>query len=267
MKLQTVSAGHGSTWVRQGFRVFFKRPMAFTALFAAFMFAVVVLALLPVVGPLLVLVLLPLVTLAFMIATQQVMAGQLATPRAYALPFQGSRREAVAILQLGLLYAVATYVVLWLSDRVDGGAFDALMDALPAAQTAPEALAERLADPRLLLGMLVRFGLAGMLSLPFWHAPALVHWDGQGAAQSLFSSTLACWRNRGAFAVYGLMWFALVAGLGALGSLVFGLLGAAKAFAAAALPMSLFITTVFYASLYFTFADSFADDPAPPSPP
>jgi hypothetical protein len=270
MQLQTVSAGHGATWVRQGFRVFFKRPMAFTALFAAFMFAVVVLALLPVIGPLLVLVLLPLVTLAFMIATQQVMAGQLVTPRVYALPFQGSRRETVAILQLGLMYAVSTYAVLWLSDRIDGGAFDALMDAMPAAQTAPEVVAAKLADPRLLFGMLVRFGLAGLLSVPFWHAPALVHWGTQGAAQSLFSSTLACWRNRGAFTVYSLMWFALVAGLGTVGSLVFGLLGAAKAFAAAAVPMSLFITTVFYASLYFTFADSFTAPgavPVPPTPP
>ena len=266
MQLQTVSASHGSTWVRQGFRVFFKRPMAFTALFAAFMFAVLVLALLPFIGPLLVLVLLPLVRLAFMIASKQVLAGEVATPRVYAMPFRVSAQQGRAILQLGLLYAAATYAVMWLSDRVDGGAFDALMDALPAAQTAPEALAARLADPRLAFGMLMRFGLAGLLSVPFWHAPALVHWDGQGVAQSLFSSTLACWRNRGAFTIYSLVWFGLVAGLGGLGSLVFALLGAAQAFAAAAVPMSLFITTVFYASLFFTFADSFVANSAAPPP-
>ena len=257
MKLQTVSAGHGTTWVRQGFRVFFKRPMAFTALFAAFMFAVFVLALLPLVGPLLVLTLLPLVTLAFMIGTRQALNGETISAQAFITPLRTPGPQRLAIIQLGLLYAFATFVVMWLSDRVDGGAFDALMDALPAAQKAPDVLAAKLADPRLALGMLLRFGLAGLLSVPFWHAPALVYWDGHGVAKSLFSSTLACWRNRGAFTVYSLAWFALIAGLGALGSVVFALLGAAQVFAAAAVPMSLFITTVFYTSLYFTFADCF----------
>ena len=263
MKLQTVPADHGRTWVREGFRVFFKRPMAFTALFAAFMFAVLMLALLPVIGPLLVLALLPLVSLGFMIGTRQSLEGRFATPRAYIEPLRAPRPQVVAIVQLGLLYAFATFAIMWLSDRIDGGAFDALMDALPGSQTAPEAMAARLIDPRLWLGMLLRFGLAGLLSVPFWHAPALVHWGGQGCAQSLFSSTLACWRNRWAFTVYSLVWFALIAGLGMLGSVVFALFGAAQLFAVAAVPLSLFITTVFYASLYFTFADCFVADEAP----
>ena len=50
---------------------------------------------------------------------------------------------------------------------------------------------------------------AGALSIPFWHAPALVYWGGQGWAKSLFFSTVALWRNKGAFALYGLGWLAL----------------------------------------------------------
>ena len=113
-----------------------------------------------------------------------------------------------------------------------------------------------------------RLGLAGLLSVPFWHAPALVLWDGQGFAQALFSSTIACWRNRGAFLVYSVAWTALVISVGTGGSLVFMLLGQAQLFALAAVPMSLLLTTVFYASLYFTFADCFAtDEPAAPAIP
>lgn len=257
MRLQTVPAGHGIRWVRAGFRVFFQRPMAFTALFAAFMFAVFVLALLPLVGALLVLALLPLVSLGFMIASRTAAAGGVPTPRVFIEPLRTDRPRRAAMLQLGLIYAAATFLVMWLSDRVDGGAFEALMDALPAGRSAPDAMATRLAAPGLVAGMLLRFGLAGLLAVPFWHAPALVHWDHHGAAKALFSSTLACWRNRGAFTVYSLAWFALIVLFGVVGSLLFAVIGRPQFFAVAAAPLSLLFTTVFYASLYFTFDDCF----------
>ena len=256
-KLATVPARQGSVWARQGFRVFFKRPMVFAALFALFMFAVFVLALLPVVGPLLLLGLLPMVTLAFMLATKATLAGELPTPAALfrTLRMDGPRR--IAMLKLGAIYALTTFAILALADLVDGGAFDALMDALPNVQTKPELVNAKLADPRLGQGLLLRSGLTALLSMPFWHAPALVYWGGQGCAQSLFSSTLACWRNKGAFTVYMLSWVSAVLLFGTLGSIVFGLLGQLPLFAVAATPFSLLLTTVFYASLYFTFADSF----------
>jgi hypothetical protein len=266
MKLQTVPARQGAVWVRQGFRAFFKHPMAFAALFAAFMFAVFVLALVPLIGALVVLALLPLVSLGFMIATRITVDGGFPTPRVFIDPLRAERPRVVAMLQLGLIYAMATFAVMWLSDRVDGGAFDALMEALPAGQTTPDKVAVKLDAPNLALGLLLRFGLAGLLSVPFWHAPALVYWDGHGCAKALFSSTLACWRNRGAFTVYSLTWFALIMLFGMLVSLVVPLLGPAPFLAVAAVPMSLILTTVFYVSLYFTFADCFVADKSGPEP-
>ena len=257
MRLQTVPAGRGALWVRQGFRTFFSRPLAFAALFAAFMFVVFLLALLPFLGALVVLALLPLVSLGFMIATRNAVAGVMPTARVFVEPLRGPAAQRVALLQLGVIYALATFAVLWLSGLVDGGAFEALMDDMPAGQTSPDAVTARLGAPGLGLGLLLRFGLAGLLAVPFWHAPALVHWDGHGCAKALFSSTLACWRNRGAFAVYALAWFALIVSFGMVGSLAFAMLGQAALFAVAAVPMSLIFTTVFYVSLYFTFADCF----------
>ncbi|MES3015763.1 MAG: BPSS1780 family membrane protein [Pseudomonadota bacterium] len=257
MRLQTVPAARGTLWVKQGFQAFFKRPLAFAALFATFMFAVFLLALVPFVGALLLLALLPLVSLGFMIATRVTLDGGAPGARAFIEPLRRSKPQRNAILQLGIVYAVATFAVMALSDFVDGGAFEALMDAMPAGQSAPDAVTTKLAAPGLGLGMLLRFGLAALLSVPFWHAPALVHWDNHGCAKALFSSTLACWRNRGAFAVYSLMWFGLIVAFGMIGSLVFSLLGQAQLFALAAVPLSLGFTTVFYVSLYFTFADCF----------
>lgn len=268
LRLRTVRAAQGLAWVRQGLRTFVKQPMAFAALFAAFMFVVFVLALLPLVGSLLVLALLPLVTLGFMNATRIAVAGGFPTARVFAEPLQGNRRRALAILKLGLVYAGATLLVMWLSDWVDGGAFEALMQAAPDSATkAPSVdLQTRLAAPGLASGLALRFGLAGLLAVPFWHAPALVLWGGQAAAQSLFSSTLACWRNRGAFTVYMLAWVAVIALFGTVGSLVFSLAGVPKLFAVAVVPMSLLFTTVFYVSLYFTFADCFEAVNALPAP-
>jgi len=268
MKLQIVPARRGVLWVKQGFRAFFMHPIAFAALFATFMFTVFLLALLPVIGSLALLALLPLVSLAFMIATREAIAGGVPNVRAFIEPLRGSPARRNALIQLGVVYAVATFAVMWLSDLADGGAFEALMESMPAGQATPDAMAAKLAAPGLGLGMVLRFGLAGLLSLPFWHAPALVHWEGHGCAKALFSSTLACWRNRGAFALYSLTWFALIIAFAMVGSLVFALLGQAQLFALAAVPLSLIVTTVFYVSLYFSFADSFvanaADAPADP---
>lgn len=255
--LKTVPARNGSAWARQGFAVFFKRPMVFAALFAAFMFMVFALALLPWVGSVLLLALLPMVTLVFMLATKAALAGELPNPGALVRPLRMDRPRRLAMLKLGAIYAVATFAILGLSDAVDGGAFDALMAALPDVQTQPAVFNAALADPRLSQGLLIRLGLTGLLSVPFWHAPALVYWGGQGCAQSLFSSTLACWRNKGAFSVYMLTWVSAVLLFATLGSMVFGLLGQLPLFALAATPFSLMLTTVFYASLYFTFADCF----------
>ena len=210
--------------------------------------------------------LLPLGSLGFMVATQTALAGRFPLPRAFLAPLRTGRPRLLAIFKLGLAYAVATFLIMWLSDLVDGGALDALMEALPASQTTPEVVAARLADPRLEAGMLLRLGLAALLSVPFWHAPALVHWGGLTWGKALFFSTVACWRNKAAFAVYSLTWIAVVLVFALLANLVFGLFGQIQLMALAAMPASLIFSTVFYASLYFTFTGCFTPSPADAPP-
>ena len=264
MRLQLVPARQGAQWVRRGFAVFVKQPMAFAGLFAAFLFAVFALTLLPVVGPLLLLALLPLGSLGFMVATQDALAGRFPLPRAFIAPLRGGRAQSLAIVKLGLIYAAATWGILAFSDWLDGGALDALMEAQTSGAAAPDVIADKLADPRLEIGVLLRFGLLGLLSVPFWHAPALVHWGGQKAGKSLFFSTIACWRNKGAFAVYSLTWLCVFLLFALVANLLFALVGRAQLVPFVAMPASLIFSTVFYASLYFTFADCFAQAPADP---
>jgi len=265
MKLQTVPALQGALWVRQGFLVFLARPMAFAGLFAAFMFAVLVIALVPMIGMLLVLALLPVGSLGFMIATREAVEGRLPTPAVFLVPLRGDKREVMALLGLGLAYVLCAFAVTELSNLVDGGAFEALMDTLPDRQGTPEATAAKMADAGAGGGLLLRFGLAALLSIPFWHAPALIHWHGHTCSKAIFSSIAACWSNKRAFALYAFTWIAAIIMAGTLTALIFELFGQAQLLTFVLAPMSLILSTVFYASLYFTFADSFSVNEAAPS--
>lgn len=269
MRLLTVPARQGAQWLRAGAKVFTRQPLAFSGLFAAFLFAVFVLMLLPAVGALLALALLPLGTLGFMIATHTALQDRFPLPRVFIEPLRAGRARAVAMIELGAIYALASLAIIAISGWIDGGALEALMETLSDGQSTPEDVARRLADPRLETGMLLRLALTTALAVPFWHAPALVHWGGQGVAQSLFSSTVACWRNKGAFTVFALAWAGVLLGFALLANLVAALLGQPGLIALLAMPASLILSTMFYASLYFSFADCFELPGAPPaaSPP
>lgn len=263
MKLQLVAPARGATWVRQGFAVFFKQPLAFAAVFAALMLALFVFALLPYLGALLLLAGLPLATLSFMIATRCATHGRSPLPAALVEPLQSGRARLLALAQLGITYAASTFLIMWLSDVVDGGALDALLKSLGDTKTPPGQIVERTRDPQLQFGLLLRVGLASLVSLPFWHAPALTHWGGLGAPKALFFSLVACWRNKGAFVVYALTWLAVIVGFAVLANLVVLMLGQMRLIGVLAMPASLVFSTVFYASLYFTFADCFVQDDPP----
>ncbi len=266
VKLRQVPAARGALWARQGFTLFSRKPLAFSALLATFLFGALVLLMVPLIGPLLLLASLPLVSLGFMIASHVTAHGQVPTPLVFVAPLRRDRPRVSALLKLCGLYALATVAVLMLSEWIDGGRFAELQDLMSTGEADPEKVAPLLSDPRLVWGLIARLSLTTLLSVPFWHAPALLHWGRQGPAQALFSSTLACWRNRGAFLVYAFTWTGLILGFLTISSLVFGLLGTPQLVTLLAMPVVMLFTTVFYASLFFTFIDCFEIAPATPTP-
>lgn len=262
MRLRAARPAQGVQWLRNGFRIFTRKPLAFAALFASFMFISMVLLMLPGVGSLLLLALLPLVSLGFMIASQLALQDRTPTAAVFITPFRRDPARTRALLMLGAVYALCSVGAMLLSDWVDGGALGRLQDAMATGSEDTEVVTDLLSDNLLQTGLLLRMGLAVLLSVPFWHAPAMVHWGGQGWLMSLFSSTLAVWRNRGAFAVYMLCWLGVVLAFGLLVNLVFAVLGTPQLITVVAMPAGLLFSTVFYASLFFTFADSFERAPA-----
>ena len=66
LQLKTVSPGQGAHWMRDGFRLFGRHPLAFSLLLVSFLFAALLVSMVPLVGPLVMLAALPLMSLGFM---------------------------------------------------------------------------------------------------------------------------------------------------------------------------------------------------------
>lgn len=267
MKLQQVAPGQGTVWVKKAFQVFGRQPLGFASLFAAGLFVSLVLGLIPVLGSIATLALAPVVSLLFMIASRRVGADQAAMPGAFVELFGAGRGRLVALAKLGLAYVAATFLLFWLASVLDSGALASFFATLRDSKLTPESAAARVAEPGVQFGLMLRLLFLGVLSIAFWHAPALVFWGDPGWAKSLFFSTVALWRNKGAFAIYSLVWLALFTVLLAIVSIGAGLFGPER-FALVAVPLMLVFMTLFYASLWFTFADCFSpSDPVVASPP
>ncbi|MEP7300361.1 MAG: BPSS1780 family membrane protein [Caldimonas sp.] len=263
MKFLRVPPAEGVAWVRRAFQAFFRQPFGFAGLFAACALVFFGLVRIPLAGEAILIVLVPIGTLLFMIAARRSAAGERPLPGAFAELLAAPRGRLIELLKLGIAYLVAALAAVLIVAAVEGNSLTAFMEVVANPKSTPEASAASLADPRLQLGFLVRLLLGALLSVPFWHAPGLVWWGGQGWAKALFFSTVAIWRNKGAFTMYGLVWAGLVLVLAMLLGVVVALLGGQQArFAATSL--FFFFSTVLYVSLWFTFAGCFAqaDDDA-----
>ncbi|EGJ10517.1 BPSS1780 family membrane protein [Rubrivivax benzoatilyticus] len=269
LQLKTVDPARGARWLRDAFALYARRPLAFTALFAVFLFAALAVSLVPVLGGVLQMMSLPMLSLGFMVASQSALIGGPVTPAQFVEPLKGDARRRTSLLVLCALYGLCAIAILVICDLVSGGAMQRLQELMARGTVPQEELDALMAEPGVTTAAFVGLVLGTLLSVPFWHAPALVHWGRQGVAQSLFSSTLAVWRCKGAFLVYGLAWFVVATVFGIVAALVFSLLGAHSAASMLALPAGLLFSTVFYVSLLFTFNDSFggADAVRPPVEP
>ena len=274
MKLLTVPAARGFAWVRAGFRVFAMQPLACCAMFGVFMFSLIVLASFPYIGMLVAFALLPAATVGFVLGTEEILAGRVPTPTLLIKALRGPRERTITLVQMGLVYGVAGFALQVLADWLNPAFNDQFGDLMNSTGvgggTAGDAMSAADATG-LESGMLLRMVLPVPLALLFWHAPVIVYREGGGLVRALFASAVACWRNLGAFVVYGLSWGALISAASLLIVVVFTLLGQPRLSVIAVVPLVLAFSAGFYASLHFTIADCISfdrgDEPAAPTTP
>jgi hypothetical protein len=270
MKLKLVPARIGILWVREGVRIFWRMPLAFAGLLAMFLAAATALSLIPLVGNLLTLALLPAFTVGLMAATRQAIEGRLPLPATLLTAFRQSPRQTRAVLTLGVLCAGALLLIEIVAGPIDDGQLAQLI-VQHGGDITPEAVMDDPALQQAARAWMSEQAVIVLLSVPvtmlLWHAPALVHWHDMPVGKSLFFSAVAVLRNAPAYLMYALGWM-VVSSIAWAGLIVLaGLAGSMSLAIAGLLPLGVLVMSMVYASLWFTFRDSFdADNSSASSP-
>lgn len=261
MQARRLSAERGTYWLLEGFRLFRRNPPLITALTLTYLLVIQVLVvLLPGIGPVLLPLLLPALTLVVANGVRLVDEGR-APGKATLL--RGLGGNGPALLRLGALQLAGAILLVLLNLLFNAGA-DPLAGLKPAplspnmGEIAPDATpgAEAAA-----LGALARMMLLALpIVLAFWFAPFLVGWDRVPPVKALFFSTVASFRNWRAFGMFGLGAIVL-AGIipGVLLILVGQIAGMALsvAFVAMRLILVFLVAPVLTASVYVSYRDIF----------
>lgn len=257
IRLRALPAAAGLLWIRRGFRTFWRRPGGFMGLFGLVLLALLLLMLTPPAVQICTLVLMPLLSLGFMLATRDVLDDLPVRPSAFWIPLTTGPEARQALLRIGTVYVAVFLLIYFFGDRLDGGEARTWLETMftPNADgSMPEPVA--LSGLATFVLLLKTFGLA-VVSIPLWHAPALVHWGRQGAAQAMFSSIVSLWQTRAAFLVYLLGWCAIGLFFLMLTLVLGAVFGSLQVAVALMTPVSWALSAIFYVTIWFGFVDTF----------
>ena len=251
MKLHIVPSSQGVQWVRLGVKTFIRQPLALGGLFFLFMGVVSVLSIVPLLGTALSLLILPAASLGLINAARLASTGSFPLPVTLIAAFTAGAAKRSAMLQLGVLYTAAFLAIIGVTMLIDGGQFSSVY--LMGAPLTEDMAANGHFISALWAALLLYIPMAAV----FWHAPALVFWHDVTPGKSLFFSAMACWRNKGAMLMFILTWMAVITGAGVVITLLAGLLGGAAVINMLLMPATMVMAAMFFASIYFTYQDSF----------
>lgn len=250
------SARTGWEWLRQGVDLFRKQPGALAILFLGYVFFNVGISIVPFIGQVLPLILIPVFSVAFMQACANIDQDKPVLP---SLLMIGFRRPAfISLFRLGFLYLGTAALAMLATTLVDEGVFLKLMtgEIKPDSELAKQAP----------LGMALLMAVAIYLpaSMAFCFAAPLVFWQGMGVGKAVFYSFFAVLRALKAFVMFGLSWFGASLVLSELVVLVFG---RSQAAVMLMLPLSVVLTLVLHCSVYASYRQIFGAPGQAPSAP
>ncbi|MBU3542803.1 hypothetical protein ICE94_05895 [Polynucleobacter sp. MWH-Loch1C5] len=254
MQLKHAFASDGYVWMRQGFWLFKKNPLAFLMLVFLYIFIAQFAILIPVFGVFIILVLTPGLTVGFMTACQMVIRGERVYPTVYLSGFKTVdplvRKN---LLTLGTIYAFLILILsLIASAFID---FKQLLTIL--TQQSPPTLRD---VESIYFGLGVGLLLYVPIAMIMWFAPLLVAWGKMSVGQALFSSWIACWSNRGAFIYYMIIWAIIIVAMPFFFEALLDGMGMRVAIPFIIPPYSMAALTVLYCSFFATWKACFDPD-------
>ena len=251
MQILSLPYSSGAQWVRDGWRLIRRQPLGLAAMVVIYMFVqfVPVSIPLPYVGVILLGIVSPFVNLGLMGAFREVANTRVPTPMVFAQPLQNVPVRRV-LFRLGLIHAGLLLLAVVLVRLIVGP------PTVPAEDDA-------VSLENLHLGTFLVFTLVySPVIVTMWFAPMLAGWHGLDVGKAMFGSAVACWRNKGAFVIYGIVMACALFGVVALSSALIGSLLSTQVMPLFAAPVVLALTTFVQATFYPMYRSIFAE-PAP----
>ena len=194
-EVRTVAAGQGWTWVVAGFEMFKKQAGLWVAIGLLLFVILFVLAVIPILGSIATVLLMPVFAGGLMLACRSQAQGG---PLEIAQLFAGFKHRTSELLIVGALGFAATIVVMVPVLLITGGG--AFLGA-----SRGDAAGVAMIGGTFLLGLLVALALSIPLYMALWFAPALVALRGVAPVEALKLSFKACLQNFVPFLVYGVV--------------------------------------------------------------
>ncbi|MFJ2993805.1 BPSS1780 family membrane protein [Pandoraea sp. NPDC087047] len=253
MQLLEVPPKSGYVWLRQGIWLFRKNPLAIMTLLFAYLFGMLVISIVPVVGGLVSLVLVPGLSVGFMAACRDIIKNKQVLPQVLLDGFRGHGKEiARRLLILGGYYMLATVIAYLVSSLFDGSAL--LNKLLFDGSVNRDEVMNGTAGMAAVLAFALAYIPVAML---FWFAPILVAWHDIPPVKAIFFSWTACVRNFRAFVVYGLCVMLLAMATAMILMVVMAVLGIFQYVMLVIWPLSLLFAAIMYCTFYASYRGCF----------
>jgi uncharacterized membrane protein len=214
MEIKRYNAARGWTWVKQGYQLIMRNPLmsiSFALIFALLMFVGFKV---PLFGPLLLLLLMPVLMAGYMRACHALEEDEEVE---LAHLFEGFRKHTARLIALGGFLMVGLLISSMAMVLIGGEALRTLLESANAA-TDPEMLMEAMwtAGSGVTLSLAVGFALLCLLMLAFQYAPMLVFFNDVMPFAALRSSLVGSLRNIIPYTVYNLIMQVVAVVLGML---------------------------------------------------
>lgn len=243
--MEKLPASTGWLWVKQGFALFRKQPGGLSTLFLGYMFCMLAISIVPLLGQVLPVVLVPVFSIAFMQACVRIEQGQRVLPN---LLLSGFRKPAFPTLfGLGLLYIITALIAIGASSLVDGG----MLWQLVTGQIDAKAAAAK--ESSIGAAILLTIALYVPAAMGFCFAAPLIYWQKMSLGKALFFSFFAVLRSFKAFAVFAVTWFALSVVTSQILLMIFG----AQLAVQLMVPVSVILTVIMHCSFYASYRQLF----------
>lgn len=233
---------YGWYWIQAGLETFKKQPMALIFWALVTNLLINISYLIPIVGQIALMVLTPTLTFVVLNASQRILNNEKMQLNDWLEPLKKDQAFN-RLLKLGGVY----FFFLFVASIVATTPFlNSISAALPTTNhdIDPATLMDAVRTP-----VMVFLGLYLLISILFWHAPALVGWHKIPLKQALFYSMVACWRNKLPMIIYGLFWGAIYYFFNMLSVTLAGSLGTDFSYFLMTF-ISLLVFAILYASFY-----------------